>query len=109
MCDQNDDDQRMVDNPKRLAILAVDSTVTTCQTSLASSKYSGVYGDQVDEGLTKEVWTSPVADTYRTSISNAVANADNSISAMHTALTSAAGSLEEKVPADSSEALWPNG
>lgn len=113
VCEQDQDQdaaaQPMVDNPKRLAVLAVDATVTASQTGLAGTQYSGVYGGQVHEGLTHEVWTSPVADSFRTRISEAIAKADGSVSSMHTALTNAAASLEEKVPADSSEAKWPNG
>ncbi|SPT53610.1 Uncharacterised protein [Actinomyces bovis] len=108
MADQEDDAQTMVDNPKRTAILAVDSTVTTSQTNLAASRYNGSYSDKMSEGLTQEVWASPKADTYRTQISTALTNADNAISAMHTTLTNAANNLEEKVPSDSSEAKWPN-
>ncbi|BDA63224.1 hypothetical protein MANAM107_00580 [Actinomyces capricornis] len=61
--------------------------------------------------MTEAVWTSPVADDYRTKISEKVGASDAAIQSIISDLTSAEDDIVEsrmeKVPRDSAEARWP--
>lgn len=107
------DDSGNVNNPKLLAIQAVKEQATTSQGRLGGLVSSAeTTSDQIDEGLTEAVWTSPVADDYRTKISEKVSASDtvmqNIISALADAENTIIDSGMEMVPRDSAEARWPN-
>ena len=59
------------------------------------------------------MWTSPVADDYRTKISTAVSNTDAALTSIAADLTSAENEIIEAgledVDPDSEETKWPNG
>lgn len=109
----------MIENPKLTAILAVKSQVQSSQTNLGAwtagsepGANAGVTVDAVDDGLTEDVWTSPVADDYRTKISTQVSGIDSIASALVQDLTHAENTIYndglEYVEPDSPEARWPS-
>ncbi|MDU0347557.1 hypothetical protein [Actinomyces sp. MRS3W] len=114
----DDGDTRMVDNPKLAAIQAVKSRATTAQTSLASWTPTSTTGTTTqstgsfDAGLTEDVWTSPVGDSYRGKISAADSNAEDALEDIVSDLTAAENAIfdagEDMVPADSDLAKWPS-
>ena len=124
-----DDSARMVDNPKLLAIHDVKDQATISQTSLASwtptsqtslpswiptstTDVSAQPGASFNAGLTEDVWTSPVADDYRTKIGLADSGAEEALARIVSDLTDAENAIynagEDKVSADSDLAKWPN-
>lgn len=112
MCPDTEDSSDTVPNPKLEAIRNIKETATASQNHLAGlSSSAGTTADQIDEGLTEAVWTSPVADDYRTKISEKVGASDAAIQSIISDLTSAEDDIVEsrmeKVPRDSAEARWP--
>ena len=106
----------MVDNPKLVAIRAIKSQVGTSQSNLGAwtpTSSASTGASTIDDGLTEDVWTSPVADDYRTKISTAVSNTDAALTSIAANLTSAENEIIEAgledVDPDSEEAKWPNG
>lgn len=105
-----------VDNPKLLAIQAIKTQATTSASNVSSwtpaSAPGGAQTTSIDAGLTDEVWTSPVADDYRSKISIASSSCNTAMSAVVSALTSAENEIYDagldRVPADSPEARWPD-
>ena len=104
-----------IDNPKLVAIRNIKSQVSTSQTNLGSwtpKSSASTNASTIDDGLTKDVWTSPVADDYRTKISTAVSDTDAALASIAADLTSAENAIIndglEKVDPDSEEAKWPN-
>ncbi|BDA64616.1 hypothetical protein [Actinomyces capricornis] len=96
-----------------MAIEAVEDRVTLSRTNLSlwSSSSSGAISDTVDDGLAEEVWSSPVADDYRSKISTRVGAVDTILSTLTQDITSAKNAIIysglEYVDKDSPEAQWP--
>lgn len=113
MIPDTEDSSDTVPNPKLEAIRNIKETATNSERNLKGlSSSAGTTADQIDEGLTEAVWTSPAANGYRTKISGAVGNSDSAIQSIISALTSAETDIVDngmtKVPRDSEEARWPN-
>lgn len=112
------DDTVMVSNPKLEAIQAVKDQAQTSQTSLrewapaSTTGYAAEHGETFDAGLSEDVWTSPVADDYRTSIDAADSRAEEIITGIVSDLTDAENAIydagQDRVPEDSALARWPN-
>ncbi|WP_168709449.1 hypothetical protein [Actinomyces procaprae] len=70
------------------------------------------YSDTFDAGLSEDVWTSPVADDYRTSVDTADSGAYDAIADIVSDLTDAENAFydagQERVPEGSALARWPN-
>ncbi|MDO4901194.1 hypothetical protein [Actinomyces sp.] len=113
-----DADAVMVNNPKLEAIQEVKAQAQTSQSNLrewapASTTGSAAqYSETFDAGLSDEVWTSPVADDYRTKIDAADSKADGIIEGIISDLTDAENAIydagQDRVPQDSPLANWPN-
>ncbi|PHP53587.1 hypothetical protein [Actinomyces ruminis] len=115
--DADDDDVRMVPNRKLEAIQAVKEHAQgsrlrldswePASTTDSTSQHSGTF----DAGLNDEVWTSPVADDYRTKIDAADSGTYEAIGDIVSGLTDAANAFYDAgldmVPEDSALARWP--
>ncbi|WP_156966727.1 hypothetical protein [Actinomyces israelii] len=104
-----------IDNPKLVAIRAIKSQATTSQSNLGSwtpKSSASTKAGTIDDGLTEDVWTSPVADDYRTKITAVVSGTDSAFTSIVSALTNAENEIVdadlEYVDSDSEEAKWPN-
>ena len=104
-----------IDNPKLVAIRNIQSQVSASQSNLGSwapTSSASTGASTIDDRLTEDVWTSPVADDYRTKISTAVSNTDAALTSIAADLTSAENEIVEAgledVDPDSEEAKWPN-
>ncbi|MCR2051511.1 hypothetical protein NSA19_01295 [Actinomyces bowdenii] len=113
MADDEQAPEGQVRNPKLVAIEAVEERVTRSKTNLSmwSSSSSGATVDTVDDGLTEEVWSSPVANDYRSKISTRIGAVDTLLSTLTQDITSAKNAIIysglEYVDKDSPEAQWP--
>lgn len=108
-----DDDSRLITNPRLVAIQAVKEQATTSRGRLAeATSTSGTAADKVADGLTEDVWTSPVADDYRTKISDRVSDTGTAIEDIVRELTDAENEIYDDqmdmVTDDSPEARWPS-
>ncbi|SDM66056.1 hypothetical protein [Actinomyces ruminicola] len=115
-------DAVMVNNPKLEAIQDVKEQATRSRSGLADwtpppdlTRYpqvTGYLGIPQALGLSEDVWTSPVADDYRTAIDSAHSGAEEAISQIVTDLTDAENAIydagQDRVPEDSPLASWPN-
>ena len=104
-----------IDNPKLVAIRNIQSQVDISQSNLkywSPTSSASTDATTIDDGLTEDVWTSPVADDYRTKISTAVSDTDAALASIAADLTSSENAIIndglEKVDPDSEEAKWPN-
>lgn len=114
----DDDGARMVDNPKLLAIQSIKTQATTSQNNLANwaptstTGFGTQPGPSFNAGLTEDVWTSPIADDYRTSIGSVESGAEEALNSIVSDLTDAENAIynagEDRVPANSDMATWPN-
>ena len=109
------DGERKPRNPKLVAIEAIQTSVTNHRNNHANwhpSSSASTTSDMIDDGLTEEVWSSPVADDYRGKISATVATSDTILEGLEQDLSSAANSIIdsglEYVEPDSPESRWPN-
>ncbi|MDU0347869.1 hypothetical protein [Actinomyces sp. MRS3W] len=112
----------LVDNPKLEAIQNVKEQATRSQSGLAEwtppptteggVRITGSLAIPQSLGLSEDVWTSPVADDYRTAIDSAQTGAEEAISQIVTDLTDAENTIynagQDQVPSDSEQAKWPN-
>ncbi|SHE25048.1 hypothetical protein [Actinomyces glycerinitolerans] len=115
--DADDDDVRMVPNRKLEAIREVKHYAQGSRPRLdawepASTTASTTQNSETfNAGLNDEVWTSPVADDYRTSIDAADSGAYEAIGDIVSDLTDAENAFYDAgldmVPEDSALARWP--
>lgn len=111
------DDTRMVPNRKLEAIREVKHYAQGSRYRLdawepASTTDSTTQNSETfDAGLNENVWTSPVADDYRTSIDTADSGAYDAIGDIVSDLTDAENAFYDAgldmVPEDSALARWP--
>ncbi|SHE24485.1 hypothetical protein [Actinomyces glycerinitolerans] len=120
--DNDGDSTLMVNNPKLEAIQDVKEQATRSQSGLAEwtpppttqggVQITGYLGIPQSLGLSDDVWTSPLADDYRTAIDSAQTGAEEAISQIVNDLTDAENAIynagQDQVPADSEQARWPN-
>lgn len=99
MPDDGTTGKRQIRNPKLEAIDAVENRVTLSQSNLSlwSSPSSGATIDTVDDGLTEEVWPSPMANDYREKISTRVSAVDTLLSTLTQEITSAKNAISTVV------------
>ncbi|NDR54403.1 hypothetical protein [Actinomyces sp. 565] len=116
--DADDVDVRMVPNRKLEAIQEIKSYAVGSRHRLDAQEFTSTTdsathnSETFDAGLSDEVWTSPVADDYRTKIDAADSGAYDAIGDIVSDLTDAENAFYDAgldvVPEDSALAVWPS-
>ncbi|RAX18869.1 MULTISPECIES: hypothetical protein [unclassified Actinomyces] len=115
--DADDDDVRMAPNRKLEAIREVKHYAQGSRYRLdawepaSTTDSTSQHSETFDAGLNENVWTSPVADDYRTDIDTADSGAYDAIGDIVSDLTDAENAFYDAgldmVPEDSALARWP--